>query len=188
MSNYIISNGELYNADELMHYGVKGMKWGVTNRREYKVAKRFAKMGRRQGQADYYRKTGDAAYKKHDENARVLEKTAKQWESKGSHIKAQLARKSAEAIRARGENIRSANYATAGKYQNKADKLESKANKYASKKKVNLGKKTLDTVLNDSRSKGYERTAKAADYQREENLKNKMGASNYDRYRKIRGR
>lgn len=29
MSDYIYVNGELYHTDELMHYGVKGMKWGV---------------------------------------------------------------------------------------------------------------------------------------------------------------
>lgn len=29
MSDYIYSNGEIHNVDELMHYGVKGMKWGV---------------------------------------------------------------------------------------------------------------------------------------------------------------
>lgn len=29
MSDYILVNDELYHADELMHYGVKGMKWGV---------------------------------------------------------------------------------------------------------------------------------------------------------------
>jgi hypothetical protein len=29
MSDYIYTNGGLYNLDELQHYGVKGMKWGV---------------------------------------------------------------------------------------------------------------------------------------------------------------
>ena len=29
MGNYSLHNGEMYKTDELMHYGVKGMKWGV---------------------------------------------------------------------------------------------------------------------------------------------------------------
>ena len=29
MADYIITNGQLHSTDELMHYGVKGMKWGV---------------------------------------------------------------------------------------------------------------------------------------------------------------
>ena len=29
MGNYIFENGEFYNSDELIHYGIKGMKWGV---------------------------------------------------------------------------------------------------------------------------------------------------------------
>lgn len=29
MSNYYIYNGSLYTSDELAHYGVKGMRWGI---------------------------------------------------------------------------------------------------------------------------------------------------------------
>lgn len=29
MGNYFIYNGKLYRTDELRHYGVKGMRWGV---------------------------------------------------------------------------------------------------------------------------------------------------------------
>ena len=29
MSNYVIVGGELYHCEELRHYGIKGMKWGV---------------------------------------------------------------------------------------------------------------------------------------------------------------
>lgn len=45
-NNYILTpNGELVNEDELKHYGVKGMKWGVRKADEYaaksKAAKKF---------------------------------------------------------------------------------------------------------------------------------------------------
>ena len=29
MAEYFVYNGGLYSTDELYHYGVKGMKWGV---------------------------------------------------------------------------------------------------------------------------------------------------------------
>ena len=29
MAEYFVYNGGLYSTDELKHYGVKGMKWGV---------------------------------------------------------------------------------------------------------------------------------------------------------------
>lgn len=29
MAEYFVYNGGLYSTDELIHYGVKGMKWGV---------------------------------------------------------------------------------------------------------------------------------------------------------------
>ena len=101
IKHILTSDGRLYHCDidksELYHYGVKGMKWGVTNKRELKVAKRFARAGKKQGVADYYRDQGKNAYKKHDENARVLEKTAKTYESNGAYIRAQVARKTAAA-------------------------------------------------------------------------------------------
>ena len=36
MSDYVIIGGELYNTNDLKHYGVKGMKWGV-RKADYKA-------------------------------------------------------------------------------------------------------------------------------------------------------
>ena len=141
--------------DELYHYGVKGMRWGVRNRRELKVAKKFAKAGRKQGEADFYRKEGDVAYKKHMGTVNALNKTAKRLESEGKYLRAEATRKAASSIKSRGENIRANNYAHAERYIKQSQKLNEKATKYATKKKVNLGKKTLDSILSESKTKGF---------------------------------
>ena len=174
--------------DELMHYGVKGMKWGVRNRREMTVAKKYARAGRTKGAADYYRSEGAKAYKKHNESAKVLDKMAKKHEAEGSYIKADLARRSASALRARGANIKASNDAKANAYMKKAEKLTEKANVFASKKKVDLGKKTLNNILKDSSKKGHDRAKSANDYEREVEARRVLGDNGYDAYNRLAGR
>lgn len=50
MANYIYTNGELCTEDELMHYGVLGMKWG--QRRAQRRATSIERKGHRKGWSD----------------------------------------------------------------------------------------------------------------------------------------
>lgn len=50
MSNYIYTNDGLVNVDELIHYGVPGMKWG--HRKQQRLENKLARNIRRQTKAD----------------------------------------------------------------------------------------------------------------------------------------
>jgi len=175
---YVIYNGEL------LHYGVPGMKWG--KRKAY--AKMLTRAGKRQGRADYYRDRGNQAYKKHDDNAKVLDKAAASYEAQGKYFRAEAARKSAAALRARGANIKGTNEATANKYQLKADHYNQKASKFASKKKLSVGKDVVDGIFGNARQKSYGKEQKSAERARENDLRDKLGDDNYRRLNKLRGR
>lgn len=43
MNNYIIKDGKLYNTNELMHYGIPGMKWGKRKTPEYEAYRKTKK-------------------------------------------------------------------------------------------------------------------------------------------------
>lgn len=53
--DYVLIHGELYNVDELYHYGVKGMKWG------HRKAQKF------------------------DNKAKIARESAKEWDEIGAH-------------------------------------------------------------------------------------------------------
>lgn len=177
----------MYENDELIHYGVKGMKWGVRTRKELKVAKKFAKVGKKQGQADYYNQQGDLVKKKHEANAKVFDKIAKQQEAKGSYVKAELARKSAAALRARGENASNKKYEIADMYVKRATKLNEKATKFATKKRVDLGKSKIQSIMKESSTKGFEAARSVDTAAKNKQVRDAIGDRGLEAYNKIRG-
>ncbi len=184
MSNYVIVDGELY------HYGVKGMKWGHRKAQKYasRTERKYARAGKKRGQADYYREKGDLAAQKHNRTAEVFDKQAKKSEARGEYFKAEASRRAANAIRARGANEQASNHELASYYEARATKITEKASTYATKKRVDLGKKRVDQILNDYRTKGYNYAKEADEFDREMKLQNTLGSSGYNAYNKIRGK
>lgn len=176
-----------YNyTDELYHYGVKGMRWG--HRKQQKLEKKFSRVGKKLGVAEYERSKGAEEYKKHESSAKVFDKQAKKYESQGSYIKAELARKAASGLRTRGANIKAQRESQAKKYELSAERLKQKASAFATKKKVNLGKSTIDNILKESKKKGFDKAKNNEEWQKESDLYDKLGDYGYYAYNKIRGK
>lgn len=209
MSNYVIVGGDLVNYDELMHYGVKGMKWGhrkaikMAGKRDkaratqqdweakyqqamstgkVRRAKKFAKKaekykneadkqegklikkaeskykaaGKAAGQADYYRQKEKEARRKYDEQAEALEKQAAYDDKHGHSVRAYAARKVAERVRAKADEASASYREEAEAWTARSDAMKQKAKDFTSGAKVNIGKSTLNSIMNSSREKGYE--------------------------------
>ena len=179
-----------YGSNELYHYGVPGMKWGQRRRMrlERRVEKRYSKYGKKAGVADYYKKQGEQVYKKHDANAKVLDKQAKQFESQGRYLRAEAVRKAAAALRSRGANLKAKQDSQAKKYELKAEKLKEKASTYASKKRVDLGKSRLNSIISSSKQKGYDKVARNEERAKEREMEERLGERGYSAYNKVRGK
>lgn len=195
MSYHILTaDGHLYHCDsagdELCHYGVPGMKWGQRKalKRTARYEKKLSRAGRRFGAADYERSQGDEAMRKHEHNAKVLDKAAKKYESEGKLFRAEAARKSAAALRSRGANIKAGHDADARRIEARAEKLQNKANKYATKKKVDLGKSKADDILNRSKNVGFNEAKSWAEFGKRMEIESKYGANALSAYDKIRGK
>jgi hypothetical protein len=175
---------------ELYHYGVKGMKWGHRKqlRLENRVSKRYARVGRKLGEAEYERSRGAEEYKKHETSAKAFDKAAKQYEKNGNFLRAEASRKAADAIRQRGENIKRQRDEAAAYLEKRAAKMQEKASSFATKKRVDLGQKKINSILGESKKKGFNDARELEDFQRENELRERMGDDNYETYNYVRGR
>ena len=180
MSNYTIVNGELY------HYGVKGMKWG-RRKAVAKAERKYARAGKHLGKADYYREKGDNAYQQHERNAKVFDKAAKKYESQGSVFKAEASRKAAAALRQRGANVRAESIKVAESWTKSGNKLNQKADKFATKKRCDLGKAKIDSIMKESKKKGYNSAKNIDTAQREAEIEERLGSNGYNTYNRLRG-
>ena len=179
-----------YNtSEELMHYGVKGMKWGQRRAQKYeaRTARKYARAGKSAGYAEYQRNKGSEAYKKHAQGASVLEKAAKQYDAKGNVFKAEAARKAASALRTRGENVRARYDSDAARYERKAQRITEKASTYATKKRVDLGKSRIDSILKESKKKGYESAKLTEENMRQYDIEKRFGEKGVKAYNYARG-
>lgn len=157
-------------------------------RAENKVARKLNRSGKNAGYAQYEREQGAAAMQKHEAKAKVFDKAAKQYEAKGSVFKAEAMRDAANAVRTRGANIKSKYDTTASRYELRSEKLKQKATDFATTKKVNIGKSTVDSILKDSRKRGYDSSKSYDEYQKEQKTRGVLGDGGYAVYRAIRGK
>lgn len=166
-NNYVIVDGELY------HYGVPGMRCGKRKamRIENRATRKYKKAGVNLGKADYWKQSGNKTYKTYNAGAKTLENQSKKFEQKGNAIGAELAKRSASALREKGKSARAEKYALADRYSKKAEKNKEKAAKYTTKKRVDLGNKKIEGIIGESRKKGYEYAKGSERYGREQDMK-----------------
>ena len=121
-----------------------------------KIQTKYKAAGDALGRADYYRSKGDEAAKKYREDEDTLRRAADQYEKEGKILRGALARKAADAVKQRGDQARKEYDDIADDYISRSEYYTQKASKISTKKNVELGKKTVDEILNKSRDRGKE--------------------------------
>ena len=105
--------------NELMHYGILGMKWGIRSARRSEVAN--------QHRANYYKGRGEAQKKVYDNEAKLARTRAEIAGESGTKSGARyqkLYESHAKSLERRGDSVKKGLDATASSYQDRANRYK----------------------------------------------------------------
>lgn len=118
-----------------------------------KIAKQYKKVGKAIAESEFYKKEGDAIYKKYNDKANALEKQAKYEDKNGRSLSAYSLREQAAIMRTRGKEDRKNQTDMAKRYIERSKVYTKKASELATATNTNLGKKKIDSIIKSSKEK-----------------------------------